>query len=101
MSLAHADSLLALNARLRTMFASIEGAMSCLLREGTPEAHRAATRELALAWAGLVDLLALGPAPEIRDCPTCHHVGMLAATRCGYCWAELAPPASPSRGMMQ
>jgi hypothetical protein len=46
----------------------------------------AALRE---AWAKLVDVMALGPAPQTRECPTCHGVGMRAATRCGSCWAAL------------
>ena len=47
-----------------------------------------------VAWTSLVDTLALGPAPELRECPRCGHAGMLAATRCGYCWIVLCP-ASP------
>lgn len=45
------------------------------------------------AWAALVGALALGPAPELRDCPACGKSGMRAATRCGYCWVALTPPA--------
>jgi hypothetical protein len=30
-----------------------------------------------------------GPAPELRECPFCKHVGMCDATVCGYCWAML------------
>ena len=46
------------------------------------------------AWTDLVALLALGPAPETRECPACHGIGMRAASRCGHCWAalELLPP---------
>jgi hypothetical protein len=43
-------------------------------------------------WAALVAALALGPAPELRDCPSCGKAGMRAATRCGYCWLALIPP---------
>jgi hypothetical protein len=46
---------------------------------------------LRSAWDGLVGTLALGPRPELRACPICGHSGMRAATRCGYCWAKLAP----------
>src|SRR3569623_632241 len=35
------------------------------------------------AWSALVGLLALGSAPETRECPVCHGVGMRAATRGG------------------
>ncbi len=43
-------------------------------------------------WAELVEILALGPAPELRACPYCGAQGMRAATRCGYCWRKLVPP---------
>ena len=43
------------------------------------------------AWGELVELLALGPEPEVRECPSCHHIGMRAATVCGYCWTHLEP----------
>lgn len=43
------------------------------------------------ALAELVDLLRLGPEPEVRICPTCGNVGMRLATRCGFCWTALAP----------
>jgi hypothetical protein len=49
--------------------------------------------ELDVAWGRLVDALALGPAPELRNCPHCGAEGMRAATRCGNCWADLTPPA--------
>lgn len=44
---------------------------------------------LQAAWKELVQTLALGPAPETRTCPTCHGVGMRAASRCLQCWAAL------------
>lgn len=52
---------------------------------------------LQAAWADLVQALALGPAPQTRECPTCHGIGMRAASRCGHCWAKLAPlpPLAP------
>lgn len=48
----------------------------------TPETLRA-------AWSELVTALALGPGPQTRECPTCHGIGMRAASRCGHCWAAL------------
>jgi hypothetical protein len=48
---------------------------------------------LVAAWTELVGILALGPAPETRECPVCHGIGMRAASRCGRCWAALAPLA--------
>jgi hypothetical protein len=43
------------------------------------------------SFVQLVDQLALGPEPRWRNCPTCQHVGMEAATRCGFCWSKLPP----------
>jgi hypothetical protein len=45
--------------------------------------------ELRAAWAEMVDVLALGPPPELRTCPTCGEIGMRAATRCMRCWSSL------------
>ncbi len=49
------------------------------------------TGEIRSSWAKLVELLALGTAPELRECPVCNRAGMRDATRCGYCWTELSP----------
>jgi hypothetical protein len=46
---------------------------------------------LVASWAKLVDFLALGPAPDLADCPHCGASGIRAATRCGQCWAKLTP----------
>jgi hypothetical protein len=46
---------------------------------------------LRAAWSQLVDVLALGPPAETRECPSCHGIGMRGASRCGHCWASLAP----------
>jgi hypothetical protein len=57
------------------------------------------TPALHAAWTELVALLALGPAPETRECPACHGIGMRAASRCGRCWAALEPlPAVAAQG---
>jgi hypothetical protein len=51
---------------------------------------------LRASWTDLVAVLALGPAPETRQCPVCGGTGMRAASRCGQCWTKLAllAPAS-------
>lgn len=46
---------------------------------------------LAAALKELVHVLALGEAPQTRECPTCHGIGMRAASRCGNCWTALEP----------
>jgi hypothetical protein len=49
------------------------------------------TAALRAAWTELVEVLALGTAPKTRACPACHGIGMRGASRCGHCWASLAP----------
>ena len=56
------------------------------------------TPALRAAWAELVEVLALGPAPQTRECPACHAIGMRAASRCGHCWAALEPLSPLSDG---
>jgi hypothetical protein len=65
--------------------------------------HAPPTVALRAAWTELVDVLALGPPPQTRECPACHGIGMRAASRCGHCWAALErlPPLSdgtPTQG---
>jgi len=50
------------------------------------------------AWGRVTVALALGPRPEWRECPFCGKSGMRAATRCGYCWRALPPPANGGGG---
>jgi hypothetical protein len=52
------------------------------------------TGGLAASWRELVKVLKLVPPPALRTCPSCGGLGMLAATRCGYCWITLAPAGS-------
>ncbi len=49
--------------------------------------------ELRKAWTALVAHLALGPAPELRNCPHCNGSIMRAATRCVHCWTKSRDPA--------
>jgi hypothetical protein len=59
------------------------------------------TPALRAAWTELVEVLALGPAPQTRECPACHGIGMRAARRCGHCWAALEPLPSLSDEVSQ
>ena len=78
-------------AALRASVAAIDLKISCLSKLSTLEEYRAAADELLVSWPGLVKLLALGQAAELRECPSCKHLGMRSATCCGYCWAKLSP----------
>jgi len=59
------------------------------------------TAAFQVAWTELIGLLALGPAPETRECPKCHGVGRRAASRCGFCWSSLEPLPVQSDGAPQ
>lgn len=63
-----------------------------LVGERTTGGEGGGLAELCARWKELVDVLALGPAPEYRACPYCGATGMRAATRCGSCWKDLVPP---------
>ena len=76
----------AARARLRAVVANIDQELLRLPRRTTGAAE---TGGLFDSWGALVKQLALGPAPELRRCPVCNHLGMSAATRCGYCWSKL------------
>jgi hypothetical protein len=81
-------------ASLRIVVSDIERELTCLGREASPTEHRSALGALTVSWARLVELMALGVAPELRQCPRCGSHGMRQATRCGRCWAALTaePP---------
>jgi hypothetical protein len=77
--------------RLRTTLAKMEREIADLteritVKEGDP------TSGLAASWRDLVEQLALGPEPDLRQCPVCGNVTMRTATLCGHCWTKLAPP---------
>lgn len=75
-------------ANLRTIVAVVDREMSQL-----PPASGGVdpAQALRVSWSELVRVLALGPAPETRECPSCHGTGMRAASRCSHCWAALEP----------
>jgi hypothetical protein len=77
-------------ATLRTITARIEHELSELPLGADGNELGTALRA---SWSELVSVLALGPAPETRECPSCHAIGMRLARRCGRCWTALAPMA--------
>ena len=92
-TMSNAHSADAWRANLRTLVAVVEGEISRL-----PPAvdGNETTQGLRASWIELVRGLALGPAPETRECPVCHGTGMRAASRCGDCWAPLEPLPAPA-----
>ena len=61
------------NARLRPVVASIDREMS-RPAHGTTSEVRDVIAELLVSWTKLVELMALGAAPELRACPICGHM---------------------------
>ena len=78
MSISYGDKA---QAELRSLIATVDREL----------ATNAPSEALRGTWDELVKALALGPAPELRACPTCHELGMRAATRCSRCWSVLTP----------
>jgi len=77
----------AARSRLRVTLANLEHELVRL-----PPATDGSRTDLWSSWAALVDQLALGPEPPVRECPVCKHVGMRDATLCWHCWTTLRPP---------
>jgi hypothetical protein len=82
----------AARSRLRTTVAKMEAEIAQLLTHVGNEDASSPANGLRASFAALVAQLALGPEPEVRECPACGQIGMRAATRCGYCWTPLTPP---------
>jgi hypothetical protein len=80
------------NKSLRPVVAAIDREMS-RVAGGALNPTGPGVGKLLESWAELVELLALGPVPEMRECSVCKHMGMRAATRCGFCWTALSPLA--------
>jgi hypothetical protein len=85
----HAD---AARTRLRATVATIGRELSRLPGQVPGEDGKSPPSALLASFTDLVEQLALGPEPEVRRCPVCQHLGMRAATLCGYCWTKLTPP---------
>ena len=78
--------------RLRTIVAAIDLTMSRLPTSVTSDDGSTPNSGALAAWNELVALLALGPEPEMRQCPVCGQIIRRAATRCRSCWSNLSPP---------
>ena len=88
----------AARSRLRAIVATVDGEISRLTLPVTTEDSKSQPNGLRVSWDQLVEQLALGPEPEVRECPVCHRIGMRAATICGYCWTRLTPPTESVGG---
>jgi len=77
--------------QLRALVATVDGDIMQLPRGDGTTANAA----LHASWSELVKALALGPAPELRECPVCHGSGFRTASRCSSCWTKLEPLPEP------
>ena len=82
----------AVRSRLRATVATIDREISRLPRQVTADDSGSPPNGLLASFTDLVEQLALGPEPDVRQCPVCQHIGMRAATLCGHCWTKLTPP---------
>jgi hypothetical protein len=87
----HSNTPQATRSRLRSIVSAIEREISSLPGQTGADGSSSPPSALAAAFTDLVQELALGPEPELRECPVCKHMGMRAATVCGYCWTKLSP----------
>ena len=71
----------------------IEKSITAAMGHATTNESKVAMHELGGSFSRLVQMLALGPEPEVRNCPQCGKEAMIAATLCGHCWAHLIPVA--------
>jgi hypothetical protein len=92
---------LAASSRLRLLISASEQEVAALSAHAEAEDDRSSVDHLRQALAEIGALLALGPEPEIIDCPDCGHAVRRTATRCGYCWHELKPSRSLSADVRQ
>jgi hypothetical protein len=82
----------AARSRLRATVAKVEREIARLPARNIGEGGESPASELGACFADLVEQLALGPEPEVRECPVCKRIVRRAATRCGSCWSKLTPP---------
>ncbi len=81
---------------VRNLIFSIDAVLAEMLRAPPGTLSQTSLAELKLEWAKLVEALAVGPAPDVRACPSCGHTVIREARRCGYCWRPL--PLAPTNG---
>ncbi len=80
--------------QMRTLIDTIHGEIARLR-----SSDEGATAALHASWSELVNVLALGPKPQMRECPVCHGSGLRAASRCSRCWSKLEPLPALAEGV--
>lgn len=82
------------NTRKRELVSIVESELRKLKDCEPASAMKVNADLLKDSFSKLVELLALGPEPETRNCPHCGMRGMKAATICGYCWTNTPQPSA-------
>jgi hypothetical protein len=75
--------------QVRDRLVELDGAIATLRSSPTP----ASVEAVAEAARGIASELDLGAEPTLVACRVCKRLGMVGATRCGFCWASLQPVA--------
>lgn len=74
--------------KLRAVIADIQHHVPVLSTLCAAAGQSATADRFLGSWAALVELLALGPEPEVRKCPFCNGTIRQDATRCTHCWRQ-------------
>lgn len=77
--------------RLRATVATMERELASMRTASKDTDGKGPHEALLASFDDLVQQLALGPEPELRNCPTCGGVCMRHATVCAACWTKLTP----------
>jgi hypothetical protein len=75
--------------QVRDRLGDLDAAIAAMRSSPTPTSVDA----VAEAARGITAELDLGAEPPLVACRTCKRLGMVGATRCGFCWASLQPVA--------
>lgn len=78
---------------MRKTVTSTEHPLGSLAQQTDSAGLRQGVDELRANCSTRVQLMALGPEPEVRACPACKHRVRRSAPLCGHCWVKLQPLA--------
>jgi hypothetical protein len=84
--------------KLRVIVAEIDNQIPALSTQISAAGEPGVAARFAVSWAALVELLALGPEPEVRRCPFCMATIQQTATHCMHCWKQSSDEDEPSTG---
>ena len=68
------------------------------MEQSDPGAKGSGIGDVRRSWDALTKFLNIGPAPRVRECPSCGVEIMYAASRCMHCWAKSLPADGANAG---